>query len=189
MKTRDLIARLTEMDPDAEVVVGGFDIHYVDQLPGYYDGCYQTLIRHPDGFFPLGVRIRRDGSKVVIRTLSADDVVFELGDRAVVEYGDENVRSRWSDSVTRMIAESREIHDDVERNIFVRWVADRVDPGVAASFWNHHYTARSPMPDDIRGRRGPAGEIPSWADRRNAQYEREVSLDGGWPRRISGGVT
>lgn len=98
MKTKELIRRLQEEDPDgeAEVNCGGDDIYVVERLPGYYDGSYQTLIHAPHRkpyYTPIGVTIRRRGDKVILKTLSVEDLLWDNPD-ALIQYDSEESRER-----------------------------------------------------------------------------------------------
>ncbi len=69
MKVKELIAELQKCDQEAVVNCGGDPIWFVDQAPGAYDGYYCELI--VDGH-PVKFQFRRDGRKVILRTLSAE---------------------------------------------------------------------------------------------------------------------
>jgi len=100
MKTSDLIRRLQEADPtgEAECVVGGDDIYFVENLPMYYDGLPTLLVHDPEKrnreWSVVGLRVPPSGEyKVRITTLGADDVFLEQPDTPV-EYGSDDGYTR-----------------------------------------------------------------------------------------------
>lgn len=77
MKTKDLILELQKCDPNAEVVVGGEPIFFIEQLPGYYDGSYQKLIQNKSKNYNIkGIEFTRAGTKVKIHCLSVEDIIW-----------------------------------------------------------------------------------------------------------------
>lgn len=77
MKTKDLILELQKCDPEAEVVVGGEAIFFIEQLPGYYDGSYQKLIQNNSSNYNIkGLEFTRAGTKVIINTMSVEDIIW-----------------------------------------------------------------------------------------------------------------
>ena len=76
MKTKDLILELQKCDPNAEVVVGGEAIFFIEELPGYYDGSYQKLIQNESNNYNIkGIEFTRSGTKVKIHCLSVEDII------------------------------------------------------------------------------------------------------------------
>ena len=79
MKVKDLIKNLSSMDPEAEVVVGGEAIHFIEQLPGYYDGSYECLIEDPSKkpyYAVEGMKFTRSKQKVVLHMLTLEDIIW-----------------------------------------------------------------------------------------------------------------
>lgn len=80
MKTKELIRQLQENDPSGEehCTVDGIDIWFVDRLPGYYDGNCEQLIRDPEkkGYNIVGAKIKRRSDKIMLRTLSIEDAIW-----------------------------------------------------------------------------------------------------------------
>ncbi len=109
MKVKELIKLLNEADPTGEeiVCVGSKDIHFVENLPAYYDGSAQQLI-HDESKRPfysiIGGKYYRKGRKVKIHTLSFEgciwnDVNFpidysELGESSLEYYQKMNDKIR-----------------------------------------------------------------------------------------------
>ena len=88
MKTKELIRRLQEADPagEEECVVGNHDIFFVENLPAYYDGRRQQLVRDPSKapyYDVVGARITGTGRKVQIHTLSVADALENNPDMPV----------------------------------------------------------------------------------------------------------
>ena len=90
MKTKELIELLQREDPSGElpVCVDGVDVYTGYSVPAYYDGRLQQLIKDEtkqNCYNITGIRFLKEGSKVVLRTMSLDDVLWEDPD-AVVTY-------------------------------------------------------------------------------------------------------
>jgi hypothetical protein len=70
MKTRELIAKLQELDPagDLDVVVGNEPVYFPERLPAFYDGAKGELVQDPDliGFNIKGYKITNQGEKIVL---------------------------------------------------------------------------------------------------------------------------
>lgn len=81
MKSKELIEELQKLDPsgEIEVVVGGEAIYFVDHQPGYYDGAYEVLTRDPSKkcFNITKIKRTRQGSKLKIRTFSAENLIWD----------------------------------------------------------------------------------------------------------------
>ena len=108
MKVKDLIKELKECDQDAVVCVEGQAIWYVDQLPGYYDGCYDEVVEDDDGSETLIVR--DDGTKVVIKILELDRFLLNDPDMAVeVRCRSTRNQERWERRIEEMREENRKI--------------------------------------------------------------------------------
>lgn len=82
MKTHELIKQLQEADPSGEldVCVENIDILFVDLEPAYYDGLQQVLIRDKNKphFNIVGAKVKRNGQKVTIHTLSIEDLFLDV---------------------------------------------------------------------------------------------------------------
>ena len=82
LKTRELVKQLQEADPtgELEVTVGKTDIHFLQTLPGYYDGYYEVLVRDEnliDCYNVVGAEIRGTGYHVCIETFSIQDMLHD----------------------------------------------------------------------------------------------------------------
>ena len=81
MKTLELIRLLQEADPtgEAECCVDNEDIHFLEVLPGYWDGRLQVFTRDPaltgKCFDIVGAKITAAGTKIKIRHLSIEDLL------------------------------------------------------------------------------------------------------------------
>jgi len=113
MKTKELIRQLQQADPsgEEEVVIGNESILYAENLPAYYDGPYQTLIRNEANGI-IGITIHSQGRKVDIRQIGLDDVFLDEPDMPVT-YDSEcsNTRAWVEEKRTKM----REIIASVDR--------------------------------------------------------------------------
>lgn len=80
MKTRDLIKALQEEDPSGEIecCVGNEDIHFIEEVPAFYDGPLQVLIRDPNNKFYniIGAKLVSSGKKIQIHYLSLEDAIL-----------------------------------------------------------------------------------------------------------------
>jgi hypothetical protein len=82
MKTKELIRQLNEEDPtgELEVCVDGEDIFTVLNLPAYYDGPQQILIRDEklSPYYDIvGAIINKEGRKVKIQTIDLECAMFD----------------------------------------------------------------------------------------------------------------
>lgn len=121
MKTKELIKRLQEADPDGEIEVNinGEDPYLVETLPGYYDGSYQTLIHaeHRKPYYtPIGVTIRRRGKKVIIKTLSIEDILFDNPD-CLIQYDSEETRERHEKCMENKRQEIKQEIEKIDKQI------------------------------------------------------------------------
>jgi GrpB-like predicted nucleotidyltransferase (UPF0157 family) len=119
MKTKELIKLLQEEDPSGELEcnVDGKDIYFVEKIPGYYDGAYKVLIRDDskkNQYNINGISIRRDGWKVVLKTMGYDDVLLDNPD-AIVEYSDLQTKQQYEESVESTRKENRELIEKVTK--------------------------------------------------------------------------
>lgn len=116
MKTRDLIAALQEADPsgDIEVAVGNTDIHFVEKLPAYYDGCLQVLRRDPanEYYNIIGAEIRGRGDKLKIHTLSIREMLVNDAE-APVTFDGEYAQKHYADNVEEWRDEMRKLDQEI----------------------------------------------------------------------------
>ena len=83
MRTSELIRLLQEANPndDAEVCVDNEDIHFLEVVPGYYDGRLQVFTRDPvltgKSFDIVAARITSAGTKIKIRHCSIEDLLLD----------------------------------------------------------------------------------------------------------------
>lgn len=127
MKTKELIRQLQEVDPegDAECMVDGVDIHFVEGLPGYYDGCYQILIRDPKlpYYNVMAVKITKKGMKVRLHIHSARDAILDDPKMPVI-IDLEHDKELWENRVQAWRDEAIAIEKEVNE-----WSEDRKNPG------------------------------------------------------------
>lgn len=189
MKTKDLIAALQDADPSGELecCVGNADIHTVYPEPAYWDGCLQVLI-HDKNKAPyydvVGAKIVGKGTKVVIHPLSISDAIANDHDLPIEYEGvSELKRKDYEESYMRQRQESIDISNDVERGFFIQWINEKgIDLTQAAiDFYNANMKYNDPMPEDIMHSKLPKDKdglewIPSWKERRERQWEREIEV-------------
>lgn len=92
MKSREVIRLLQKIDPsgETEVCVGNRDIWHIYREDAYWDGRLQVLKRNETEkvFFNIaGAKITGKGEKILIRTLSIEELLFDSPD-APVEFED-----------------------------------------------------------------------------------------------------
>ncbi len=88
MKTKELIRRLQEADPEGEFecCVDNEDIHFLEVIPGYYDGRLQTFVRdpaHAGSFDIVGAKVTGRGTKIKIRHLGIGDLLCDMPEMPV----------------------------------------------------------------------------------------------------------
>lgn len=85
MKTKELIKQLQEIDPSGEldVTIGkNTPLHFVMELPGYYDGAFLRLIRDESRsgkcYDVVGAKVVTQDHKVCLIPLEFEDMVCDL---------------------------------------------------------------------------------------------------------------
>jgi len=196
MKTKDLIAELQKLDPEGELecCVDNADIHFVDRVPAYYDGCLQVLLKDEKGRIQ-GAKYTSEGVKIKIHTLSVCDAIFDWQDMPVEFEGSYNF-DYYKERVESFREQTEEICNDVEGGSFVQYAKNRfakirtedldVDEVVEAAkkFYKDNMDYRDEMPQDIK-MEIKSKEIdgkerayyPSWHDKRTQQWDREITMD------------
>lgn len=129
MTTSELIALLKIEDPEGNtpVCVGNTDIHFVENLPAYYDGKLNQLIRDPKKapyYDIVSAKRVSSGHKVKIHTLSIHDVIENNPDIPIdytqmVEFGcgsDRALDYKKSDDEVRTETRriEKEVHEEFE---------------------------------------------------------------------------
>ena len=99
MKTKELVTKLQEADPggEAECVVKGADIYWLEKLPMYYDGCPNILIKDENiSYYNIkGFRSSCTGEKVVLHLMHAEDII-ETDPDCIVELDEYSERHKGS---------------------------------------------------------------------------------------------
>jgi hypothetical protein len=122
MKTRELIARLQEADPEGntECCVGNEDIFFVDGMPAYYDGRLQVLIRDESKspfYNVVGAKVTSKGAKIKIVTHSIEDAISENPELPVdtSEIGNDQYRKEYEAVIARWREEAVAMKKEVAR--------------------------------------------------------------------------
>jgi hypothetical protein len=196
MKSRELIRRIQEADPsgECECCVNNEDIHFVELLEAYYDGCLQVLVRDPakEPYYSIvGAKVLSDGHKVKLHLLSIEDAIFNNEDMPVdLSSLSEGRQKDWNERIAKWRKETKDIGNEVERGFFIEYLIKRFGSEasdeikiVGTEFYDACMSYKDPMPDDINLQKkiqtigGQEYEtIPSWHDRRAQQWDREISL-------------
>lgn len=127
MKTKELIKQLNEADPEGNSEVnihGSGDIFHCESLPGYYDGCYEILIRNKgkEPFYNLeGIMFTKEGSKVIIKAYDFKDGLWDnngtfpiIFDKSMDEHSKERILNEYLEEkeiVDKYIKNEKETHN------------------------------------------------------------------------------
>lgn len=188
MKTKDLIAALQQADPsgEEECCIGNADIHFVENIPAYYDGALQILVRDPilrPYFDVVGARFVRGGRKVKIHYLTISDLVWDRPE-TVIDYSElsEDQQKRYKENHAKIREESLKMEENLECGHFINWfkgkaielIDDFEDWDMVKEFYRNNLSRNVPFPENIRTLNA------SYVDRRFAQWdmEFEVYFDG-----------
>jgi len=118
MKTKKLIEKLQELDPEGEMdcCVGNTDIFTIGIEPSYYDGCKQILIRDEDNpyYNVIGAKITSKGYKLCIDFLSVKDALWENSELPI-EYDDYTERY-YKENYDKIREEVREFEKELEND-------------------------------------------------------------------------
>ncbi len=114
MKTKELIARLNELDPAGEqdVFVGNADILYLEAMPAYYDGAAHLITRRSETGYPEAMKIKREGNKIVLKSFSIDDFLLDdpNGPIDLTEASDYN-----KNEIKKWREESEKLNEDIRK--------------------------------------------------------------------------
>lgn len=117
MKTKELITKLLELDPDGqlECTVGNCSINYIELLPAYYDGRLQIIEYDKDGR-PLSGKYVSNGKKLCISYTTIQECVMENSDFPVDFSELEEVsRKRYSSYIDEFRKKSIELDKEFNR--------------------------------------------------------------------------
>lgn len=191
MKTKELIRRLQEADPsgEEECCVGNADIFFVENQEAYWDGYLQVLERDPAKapfYDVVGARYVSKGRKINIRPLSISDAIFTNEDLPI-DFSECSISNKkyYEKSVSEKREQIRNIKHGVERDFFVEYIVNRL-----ADSWSEDFAEEDVKVAAIKfyddGNISYADEMPkdikseahkSWNERRQMQWDREVSID------------
>jgi len=204
MKSKEVIRLIRQSDPsgETEVCVGNDDIFFVSREPAYHDGCLRLLVRDKsiDGYNVTGVRYVESGDKVVIHTLSEDDVLLE-NPEAPIDYSGltEPRATRYREADERLRQENRGVHREAELGLFLEWarelahasfpyISEEIDDvgfsELAEDFFDRNLSYRDPLPRVVPPKAGEPGTFPSYAERRRKQWDEGVAIT--WDGKVIG---
>jgi hypothetical protein len=129
MKSKDLIAKILELDPTGEVecCIGNSDIYHIDILPAYWDGRLQVL-EYDESKKPYysvkGGRYQSSGNKIDIAPLPFSDALrndekFEIDYSQLGASPEEIERYKKSDDNIRK--SSKRLESDLTHEAFIKW--------------------------------------------------------------------
>ena len=189
MKTKKLIELLQKEDPTGEldVCVDNIDIHFVERLPAYYDGCQEVLIRDESSpyYNIVGAKYCMTGQKVKIHTLSIVHAIWTHYDMPI-DYSnltkDRAESYKAADDKHRKSA--RDCEYELELEYFIKHMRERAGAiysntegidDAAKKFFDENMSPKDPIPKDIP----VLGD--SYIGRRNKQWQREIDVTfDGW---------
>lgn len=189
MKSKELIEALQQLDPtgETEVSVGNHPIWYVEDLPAFYDGYLQVLIRDKskEPYYDItGAKYVGEGRKISIHTMGVTDLLWN-DPEAIVEYNGGSIRYKETDEQTRKSSKHVELR--VEAEAFYRWAktkANAIRPdedNLKRKAYRFYLTNLSPS-DPVKElsvktytSNGQTYQAhPSWAERREAWWDENV---------------
>lgn len=202
MKTKELIRQLQEADPTGEIecCVGNCDIDNVTVLPAYYDGNLQVITVRDERGAAIAGKLFHNGRKVQIEAFSFGEHVFFEHGVFEIDYSDlgESPNTAYvKEFYTKRVAEVERNEYEIELNHFLLHVGKRAGLDIpntinhtfveripkdlrkrAVHYFNRHYGAYAPMPEDLCVWRETDGRksIGSWHERREEQWLREVDV-------------
>lgn len=161
MKTKELIRQLIEADPsgEEEVCVGNCDIHFIENLPAYYDGSLQVLQRDENCKFYniIGGKYKRTGRKIQIHTLSISDAISNRQE-IPVDYSE--LAADQQISTKKAHDDLREWHkkldNELECQYFCEWAKDEAKKitaniedikYIAEGFFKKNVSPEDPFPE------------------------------------------
>jgi hypothetical protein len=196
MKTKQLIKELQEVDPSGELecCIDNVDIIDVVIEPAYYDGCLQVLIRDETNpyYDVIGAKIVGEGKKVVISPLSIRSAIMNDHNIPIYYEGVSKVKQEdYEEFYAKERQKSIDLSNDVERGFFIDYLKKKYPDfsalicDVATAFYAANMNYNDPMPEDILhskvkqdiGKSKVVDVIPSWKERREKQWDREIRLD------------
>lgn len=120
MTTNELIIALKEADPSGklDVTVGKTPIHFVEQIPSYYDGKLQRLVhsKNKEPYYDIvGAIVTDKGSHVTVHTLSIQDAIYENVDLPVTFLLSKDREEEYREEVEEWRRSSHDIDYDVQK--------------------------------------------------------------------------
>ncbi len=192
MKTKELIKRLQENDPsgEEECCVDGLDIHFITTEPAYWDGCMQVLDRDPsnENYNIIGAKYVGTGRKVVIKTISIREAIFENVDLPVEYVGlSEFSKERYQKNVADYRKETNDINNNIERDHFVSYMKERLigsiedlsDDEIAwatSNFFNQNMSYQDEIPEYV-SKLTENHPVNSYNYRRKVQWDHEITVE------------
>lgn len=153
MKTKELIQHLQQLDPTGEthVCVDNIDIYSIGCEPAYWDGTHQIII-HDESAKPYysatGVRFSDEGHKIVIKTLSWDDILLDVPD-AKFEYSSDRVRERHEPEVEAERTRTVDMLNSIVHEHFVKYAKNKfpeISPELALAFAKINFAHDTKLP-------------------------------------------
>lgn len=194
MKTSEVIKKLQELDPTGELHVccGNLDIHFMEEVPAYYDGPLQILERDAAKapYYDIcGAKYKSTGNKIQIHTLSIADAVGENANLPV-DYSELPTERAEATKKTHqdLIQWHKNLDNELEFNNFKKWAEKQVSTlsvdtedlaGVVKRFYDANINPEAPLSDDYDK---TSGFIPSYVNRRQMEWDKafEVCFHEGW---------
>lgn len=187
MKTKDLITKLHEADPsgELEVSVENIDIHSVETLPCYYNGCQQKLI-YDENLKPyysiIGGKYLGKDTKVVITLVTFEDAILCDEDFSI-DYSEvpDSMKSHYQKLNDEFRLEVKNVNIRQDKDLFIEYVQDKLDlkfkndyktHNLIEKFYDENLNYKDQMPQEIESL-----SEPSWNDKRKMQWDQELIVE------------
>lgn len=190
MTTKELIAKLQELDPDGDthVCVDNVDIYSVACVEAYWDGTQQIII-HDEAAKPYysatGVKFNDKGLKIVIQTLSWQDVLLDVPD-AKFEYTSPQVKERWEPHVEAKRTKTIDMLNSITHEHFVRYAKNRfpeISSDISLAFAKNNFAHDDKLPKaELRPFESNGKTYTAWEsinERRERMWDSTVKLQDG----------
>jgi|SRR5579862_2738204 len=159
MKTKEVIKQLQDADPtgEEECCVDNVDIHFVTMEPAYLDGCLQVLRRDESNPFYniIGADFVANGVKIVISTLSIDDVILNDPETPIGYIGlSSDMEVRYMEHVEKERNKIRDMKNEIGLEYFTKFIKKQIPKAIESDdiikeFYKNNISYNDPMPQEI----------------------------------------
>jgi O-glycosyl hydrolase len=114
MFSKDLIKKLQEIDPDGNkrVCCDGDAILFLEDLPGYFDGCFCYFDEHE--YFPEKLYMDDKNDKIVIHSMDVEEFIFNVvGDLSKIDMTNIGNKKNYLSWMKKKSEEIKKMHKDI----------------------------------------------------------------------------